>query len=412
MDINSDQRFLLDEEPDVLESFRNSFEEAITIVEELSLELESSPNDQYKIDKMGEEIKHLYSYAYNANIIPLIEPLITLDDFFQSLGGSYHAGITHPLTLLIDRLLLIANEASEQSSISMTLISDVQRAIQPLAKLKTGGNLDEIISQVVDILLGNYTTDSTSDSDIDLFDGPELFDEIELFDSPEAETQQTESSPESVNTSPESHENPEVDTADVVKLEMDILRSTSIHRTLGEYIDTRHKIWVGRSFFLLSLALKLNAEGGTKVKPEELANAIFLHDFPMVRLSDEILYAREFNEKMLQKTQKHTTHAKEMANLLNCGENVEDMVYQHHERPDGKGYPKGLTNEKICDGAKIIAICDAYYAMTNYKANRKVKRSALRTVAEINACSGTQFDETWVKVFNKVVKKYHMLQNI
>lgn len=406
--MNTPQRFFIDEDADVLERFRDDFETAALAAEELALELETTPDNLEALDRLRMLVKELYSFAFNANIIPLIEPLTTLDDFLILIGDTYPTKITHPLTLLIDRFLLIAKEVAEQSSISMQAITNIQKAIQPLARLKDRGNVDDAITQVINVLLGNYKEDTRSDDEIELFDDVDLFDDIELFD----ESFNSETPEPAVTKKPEPEQRIEVDELELIQLEMSILKNNSTSRTLAEYIDTRHKFWVGRSFFLLSMAIKLNAEAGTKVNPEDLANAVFLHDFPMVRLSDEVLYSREIDRHQLRKIQEHTTLAYEMALMLNCSKDVADMVYQHHERPDGKGYPAGLSGNQICDGAKIIAICDAYYAMTNYKVTRKVKRSALRTVAEINACAGTQFDEFWVKIFNKVVKKYNMLANI
>ena len=79
------------------------------------------------------------------------------------------------------------------------------------------------------------------------------------------------------------------------------------------------------------------------------------------------------------------------------------MILQHQEKLDGSGYPNKLPADMICDGARILAIVDAYYAMTNYRADREHKRSKLRAISEINACIGTQFCEEWVKVFNSIM---------
>lgn len=404
--MHTEQRFYIDEDIDVLERFRDDFESNVLEAEDLSLELETNPDNLESLHRLQMLMKELYSYAFNANIIPLIEPLATLDDFLSHLTIPYNVSLTHPLTLLLDRFMLVANEAAEQSSISYQMILDIQHAIQPLARIKDTGNIDYAIEAVIGHLLGGYENKKISSNDnIDLFTDVDLFSDVELFE----DTEVVENKPDT-QVVPEEKEAPQE--IDFIQLEMAILKNTSVQRMLAETIDNRHKFWVGRSYFLLSMAIKLNAEAGNVVDPEDLANGIFLHDFPMVKLSDEILYGKDISSKDFNKLKEHTELARDLALSLNCTQEVATMIYQHHERPDGKGYPEGLTGDQISEGAKIIAICDAYYAMTNYKANRKVKRSALRTVAEINACSGTQFDERWVKVFNTVVKKYNMLSNI
>lgn len=75
-----------------------------------------------------------------------------------------------------------------------------------------------------------------------------------------------------------------------------------------------------------------------------------------------------------------------------------DTVVQHHERWDGGGYPAGLAGERICLGARIVAVADAYDVMT---AARSYKRpsSARAAREELVACAGTQFDPAVVRAF-------------
>ena len=80
------------------------------------------------------------------------------------------------------------------------------------------------------------------------------------------------------------------------------------------------------------------------------------------------------------------------------------MVAQHHEMPDGGGYPAGLRDEAIHAGAKIIAIVDAFEAVMHKHSDRGHSRSLLRAIAEINACDN-QFAPEWIGHFNGVVRK-------
>ena len=81
-----------------------------------------------------------------------------------------------------------------------------------------------------------------------------------------------------------------------------------------------------------------------------------------------------------------------------------EMVAQHHEMPDGAGYPKGLPGAQICDGAKILAIVDAFEAVMLKHINRGKNRSVLRAIAEINACDN-QFSPEWIEPFNRVIRR-------
>jgi HD-GYP domain-containing protein (c-di-GMP phosphodiesterase class II) len=75
---------------------------------------------------------------------------------------------------------------------------------------------------------------------------------------------------------------------------------------------------------------------------------------------------------------------------------VARLVRASHERWDGTGYPDGLEAEEIPMGARIIAVCDAYDAMTSVRSYRQpvTKEEA---VTELRRASGTQFDPTVVK---------------
>jgi HD-GYP domain-containing protein (c-di-GMP phosphodiesterase class II) len=81
---------------------------------------------------------------------------------------------------------------------------------------------------------------------------------------------------------------------------------------------------------------------------------------------------------------------------------VSEWVLAHHERPDGSGYPAGLAGPAIPLEARILAVADAYEAMTSHR----VYRSALapeQARAELVRCAGTQFDSRVVEAFLRVL---------
>jgi putative nucleotidyltransferase with HDIG domain len=83
---------------------------------------------------------------------------------------------------------------------------------------------------------------------------------------------------------------------------------------------------------------------------------------------------------------------------------VREWILCHHERPDGKGYPRGLRGDEIPIEARILAVADAYEAMTN---DRVYRRSIGRWRAreELRLNSGTQFDEVVVEAFLRAVER-------
>ena len=79
------------------------------------------------------------------------------------------------------------------------------------------------------------------------------------------------------------------------------------------------------------------------------------------------------------------------------------LVRASHERFDGNGYPDGLVAEGIPLGSRVIGVCDAFHAMTEDRVYRKAMRHD-EAVAEIERCSGTQFDPDCVRALLEVVR--------
>ncbi len=77
---------------------------------------------------------------------------------------------------------------------------------------------------------------------------------------------------------------------------------------------------------------------------------------------------------------------------------VARLVRASHERWDGTGYPDGLAGQEIPLAARVIAVCDAFHAMTTDRAYRAA-RPADEAVAELERCAGTQFDPAVVRAF-------------
>ena len=79
-------------------------------------------------------------------------------------------------------------------------------------------------------------------------------------------------------------------------------------------------------------------------------------------------------------------------------EAVAEAVHAHHERWDGSGYPLGLRGERIPLASRIVAVCDAFSAMTTDRPYR-AGRPEIEAFDEVRRCAGSQFDPAIVDAF-------------
>lgn len=120
--------------------------------------------------------------------------------------------------------------------------------------------------------------------------------------------------------------------------------------------------------------------------------AALLHDVGKMYIPDDIINKTGgLTEEEFGIIRRHPLNMYTMLKELNQFAGIRDLIGGHHERWDGTGYPNGLRGEKIPLGARIIAIADAYDAMTSTRSYREAI-SHEAAVAEILACAGSQFD--------------------
>ena len=169
-------------------------------------------------------------------------------------------------------------------------------------------------------------------------------------------------------------------------------------------LETCSPLFKGRSGRLLRLALETNARAGNPVDAAQLEAAVYLHDIGMMFLPASIwLKVGPLTDAERQMMREHPSFAAGLAERMAGWQEAAVMIAQHHEMVDGKGYPQGLKEEQIVAGAKILAIVDAFEAVTLKHSHRGEGRSLLRAVAEINA-SDKHFSAEWIEHFNQVIR--------
>jgi PAS domain S-box-containing protein len=173
---------------------------------------------------------------------------------------------------------------------------------------------------------------------------------------------------------------------------------------LAQAIESRDSYTAGHSERMVQLAEQIAREMGC---PEEEVQDIRwgarLHDVGKIGVPDNILNKpsglSEVEWKMMRQ---HPVLGEEILKSVERMRAVATLVRHHQERWDGLGYPDRLQGEAIPLGSRILAVVDAYGAITESRPYKPARTHA-EAVAEIRRCAATQFDPRVVDVFTKVI---------
>lgn len=139
---------------------------------------------------------------------------------------------------------------------------------------------------------------------------------------------------------------------------------------------------------------------------DEIIVGSLLHDIGRVGIKSEILVGkREISESEFRTIRSHCENGAKIIESIDFPWKVKPIVIHHHERYDGKGYPSGLKGREIPIGARILAVVDAFTAMTAHRPYRSRSLTREEAVLELHKNVGTQFDPEVVEVFTSVVDR-------
>ena len=138
---------------------------------------------------------------------------------------------------------------------------------------------------------------------------------------------------------------------------------------------------------------------------DEVARAAELHDVGKIAVPDAILdKAGPLDPVEWSFMRRHPLIGERILLEAPALRPVARLVRSSHERWDGSGYPDGLRGDEIPLGARIVAICDAFDAMTSERPYR-VAVTVTDAIAELRRCAGTQFDPMVVEAFCNVLAR-------
>lgn len=167
--------------------------------------------------------------------------------------------------------------------------------------------------------------------------------------------------------------------------------------TVLEQVDVHYR---GHSRAVATLADMVTRRLG--MAPEDRRDvhyAALLHDIGKVMVPSEVLRAAEpASAEDFERLRQHAGLGMEILKPITMWAGILPIVHSHHEWFDGKGYPLGLAGDQIPLGARVVAVADAFDAMTR-KTPYSTPRTVPEAIAELEACAGTQFDPKIVRLF-------------
>jgi diguanylate cyclase (GGDEF)-like protein len=174
---------------------------------------------------------------------------------------------------------------------------------------------------------------------------------------------------------------------------------------LAEAVDlrfsgsARHSETVGRYAEMMAMELGLPDSRVTRVR---LAG--ILHDIGKVLIPEAILQKpTALDNEEFSLIKRHPAFGTQILDHPALAD-VRSWVGMHHERPDGLGYPGGIVGDELPIEARILAVADAFEAMTSDRSYRdSIGHAAAR--AELERCAGTQFDERVVAAFLRILER-------
>ena len=165
-------------------------------------------------------------------------------------------------------------------------------------------------------------------------------------------------------------------------------------------INKRDSYTEGHCKRVTSSSLKLAKALGVTEYEEDVIRVVGpIHDLGKVGVPDSILLKTgKLTDEEYAIMKDHSGYGEEILNRFEILSSEATIIRHHHERFDGKGYPDMITGEEIPTCARIIAICDTYDAMTTNRPYRTALGKGI-ALAEIEKCSGVQFDPAMATVF-------------
>jgi putative nucleotidyltransferase with HDIG domain len=170
-------------------------------------------------------------------------------------------------------------------------------------------------------------------------------------------------------------------------------------------LDLRDRMTARHSAAVARYSREVARAAGFSERDQHLVHtAGLLHDIGKVELSDRVLKGGDvLSDDEWAVIRQHPDRGAELVQQVEGYADAAAIIRAHHERPDGRGYPRGLRSEEIPALARIIAVADAYDVMTARDSYRDTVSSDA-AIAELRRVAGSQLDPAVVAVFIELLE--------
>ncbi|HET9162550.1 MAG TPA: HD-GYP domain-containing protein [Solirubrobacterales bacterium] len=170
-------------------------------------------------------------------------------------------------------------------------------------------------------------------------------------------------------------------------------------------LDLRDQMTARHSAAVARYSRAIAQRAGFSKEQEELVHiAALLHDIGKFILPDRILKANvPLTDEDWMLIRRHPQQGARVVSSLDGYGPVAEIILAHHERIDGKGYPRGLEGDDIPELARIISVADTYDVMTARDSYR-TPTSSYEAIQELRRVSGKQLDARFVEVFIELLE--------
>lgn len=175
---------------------------------------------------------------------------------------------------------------------------------------------------------------------------------------------------------------------------------------LNATIEARDRFGAGHGLRVTLVSILIGQElGMSEEQLDAVRHAATFHDIGKVAVPDAVLQqVGRLDDAQFAAMKQHAVEGARICGKLQSLAGAVPIVRSHHERVDGRGYPDGLVGDAIPLGARIVAVADAWDALTSDRPYRQ-GQPAILALQEIRRCSGTQFDPVVVTAFTEVLAK-------